>query len=258
MNDAVYKNRRARLLAKPSSRGVLTGAVALGSVLVLGDRRDGHVRDLADLGGVERELFAVVGGQDAEVAVPLCRRALQVALEVFGGDRARLAPRGVLPDQGQVRGDHLVAADTVLGTDGHEALPIRDLVLPRAAVAGGRLLRGGLGLRRLRVAGRAVVAVVGDEAQDQDGDGQDRDGDVTRFLAVPCHEAGQEATPPVPAPLAEHHDAREDHERGLDGASGGGVDAHVEQIIVRQAVGVGGGGRGGGRGNGLAHGSAPG
>lgn len=237
---------------EPGSRGVPTGAEALQSVLVGGHLRHRDVGDLAHLGGVERELFTVVGGQYAEVAVALRRAALQVALEVAGGDGASLAPHRVHPDQRQVRGDHLAAADAVGGTDGCEALPTCDLVLPRATGVG-RGLRGGLGLRRLRVRDLAVVAVVGDEADDQERDGQGRDADVALVGAVPGHEAGQEATPPVPGPGTGHEEADADDQKGFDKAAGGGVDAHVQEVGIRQtAVGVGGGGRGG-VGAGLVH-----
>ncbi len=191
------KNRRARPLAKPGSRGVLTGAVALGSVLVAGDRRHRHVDDLPD-----RQLVHV------DVRVRLL---------------------------------HVQPVDPVQLADAGQVLAGFHLVLPHAAGVG-RGLRGGRGLRRLRVRGGGAVAVVGDEAHDHERHGHGREGEVDRRLAVPGHEAEEDRSPLPLGPAVKRADAAAEGLRRLDEAAGVAVDAHVLEIAVRQAVGVGGGG----------------
>lgn len=245
---------------EPGSRGVPTGAEALQSVLVVGHLGHRDVHDLSDLEAVDREGLTVVVGHHAEAAVAFRRRTLEVALQVVGGDGTLETPRGVLADDVEVGLDHLGAAHLVGLADARQVFADLDLVLPRA-VAGGRLLRGGLGLRRLR--GLAVVAVVGHDADDQERDGHDGETRVARVGAQQGDAGGQEAAPPIPEPADDHAEAGEHRGQAVHEVLGLAVDAGAATVGLgafgdHDGHRVGGGGCGGGQGVGLAHGSAPG
>lgn len=160
-------------------------------------------------------------------------------------DDAGQAPGGVAVHHLRVRRAQGVRGDAVVR--GH-ALPV--VAVHRGVRAG---LVGRDGDRWLRARDLAAVAVEGDEADDQERGGERRDAEVAAIGAVPGHEGGHEATATVPQPRADHHEADGDDHEAFEEAAGVGVDAHREEVVVRQAaVGVGVGGIGGERGW-LAH-----
>lgn len=128
-------------------------------------------------------------------------------------------------------------------------------MLPHAAGVG-RDLRGGRGLRRLRVAGRRAVAVVGDVAQGQDGDGKGRDADIAAIGAVPGDEPGAEVAPRVHEPHEDRDAAGAELGQAVHEVLSLAVDARAAAVglgALGDDDGDGGWGRGGDGRTGLFH-----
>ena len=172
MNDAVYKNRRARLLAKPSSRGVLTGAVALGSGLVVVCLLRGAGQTGCDL-VVDRLAFAPAVRGHVRVAADADApthpgRALGLRVPAVAPGRVRL-------DRGHVQLEGLEVGHAGGIGDVEQALAARE--------------SHGLGLRVGRedldlFDGRDLLRRAGAQEQTQAEEGRDRAGAAEVQLAV--------------------------------------------------------------------------